>query len=114
MNSLEQDLVDARDKPISAARPPLFADGQRVAELALQAYNCPRGGAQGGPRLSGAKDNQASEQREAPPSIRAPIRIGACRAFAHISGVPHECTLVCAAALRLGRVSEWLPAVEQF
>jgi bifunctional non-homologous end joining protein LigD len=30
------------------------------------------------PRLSGAKDNQHSERREAPPSIRAPIPIAAC------------------------------------
>ena len=44
------------------------------------------------PPGSGAKDNQAPDRREAPPSIRAPIPIA--RRCAHVGVLPHKWTLV--------------------
>ena len=73
-----------------------------------------RDGTQGGPSLSDAKENQASERQEAPPSIRALIRIGARpRRCAHVGVVPLECTLVPAARRYGGRPSHFDNALDE-
>jgi hypothetical protein len=78
------------------------------------AYNCPRDGAQGGHSLSDAKENQASERREAPPSIRAPIRIGAVQGAALTLAWYRTSVRSSARGAPLGQNPDWLPAVAQF
>jgi uncharacterized protein (UPF0335 family) len=92
----------------SPLRRPLVAFAvEQVAEP------CPRHGAQGDPHLNAAKDNQASERREVPPSIRGPsqsARLGAALTLAwHRASIAGP-----RAERRLGRVPIWLLAVEQF
>ena len=78
---------------------------QRVADAAHPAHNC-HDGAQRGPSLSDAKEHQASERREAPPSIRAPIPIVRVPRAALTLAWCHTSVRWSARARRLGRTPD--------